>query len=480
MKLNKLISVVCAALIALTTIIYSAVPAFASSDTTEETWVESTFDGIATALWNMTGAALKSSYDTFVDGLLAVGWYYDADIYALVDPTSDCMYGLTVDGVLVRERSGGSSGRGRQRVDSADDVIIGSETFTHILERLQAQYGYNIGSDDYKILSWQNEVNPYHITDFALYQQGVGLPVDGTECYFVGFYYDGSQYYFSREQYHFCIDITDDSRSFRCGVFDMLDTTVTEYSYYSWNPVPSLTSYPYVMISSDIPSYGRDQLNFSVHFIPDYDRFINPYAYNWAAPYIAPAWLGYNNFYSDIYTYVTWASVASQFTAKPVGGEAYDVGFVVSAEPMKEYLDDIDTTKISTDGTVSMGGDTIYDYTITNSSGDSTTINEYVTNNYTYITNNNGDDSGSSDSGSTSGNVIVGGNVAVDGAIDVNINVNDDDFVTPDTNLVENLPKEPTEFTDYLAILFAKLPVEVLGLILGGIAAAIFCRVWGR
>ena len=57
----------------------------------------------------------------------------------------------------------------------------------------------------------------------------------------------------------------------------------------------------------------------------------------------------------------------------------------------------IDTTKIPDNYYITVGGDTIYDYNITNpSTGDTTTINNYITNNYTFITNPDNPDIGTS------------------------------------------------------------------------------------
>lgn len=520
MRLNKTISVVCAALIALTTIIYSAVPAFASSDTTEETWVESTFDGIATALWNITGAALKSSYDTFVDGLHAVGWYYDADIYALVDPTSDCMYGLTVDGVLVRERSGGSSGRGRQRVDSADDVVIGTETFAEIIDRLNQQYGntakkyISLNTD----IRWKtaNADGTNRYFQISWYQAGTFCNQSTwSQVYMLPFYYDADNdmMWYGLNQLHYT---------------QTIETVDGVNSIYMDCEVTNFVDPDYSFTTRVLDGYG-DPCDFAVHRYSDIivdssqDSKMNGlmgWIYNTYSEYIAcyrdgtPACVtmydtdtntitkfchlfSASDLASDIYTKNSWTGDKTKYCypASSSYKEGHDIGYLVSNEPIKLGFDwtGIDPTKIDDDGTVSMGGTTINEYTITNSSGDSTTINEYVTNNYTYITNNNGDDSGSSDSGSTTGNVIVGGNVAVDGAIDVggqvdiNINVNNSDSGTNEmpvevdlNNYLEKTPEQAKPITEFLSIFFDFLPAELLGLICLGVAVAIILRIWGR
>lgn len=173
-----------------------------------------------------------------------------------------------------------------------------------------------------------------------------------------------------------------------------------------------------------------------------------------------------------------------------------DVGFYTSDKPISTTYQFIDTTKIAPNQIVTINGDTIYNYTITNpDTGESNTINEYVTNNYTYITNNNGGEAGGSGVvGGVGGNVTVGGQIDVGGSVgvdinvsvpDININVNGNGGAggsgsLPDTDLVDNLPEAPSGFIDYTASLFSFLPAEILSLLIAGLAAAIFCRIWGR
>ena len=177
----------------------------------------------------------------------------------------------------------------------------------------------------------------------------------------------------------------------------------------------------------------------------------------------------------------------------PFGGKD-DIGLYVSAHPIEFTYADIDISKIPTGQIVTINGDTIYNYTITNpETGDSSKFGDYVTNNYTYITNNYG--GSSSGSGGVGGNVTVGGQIDVGGSVgvdvtvsvpDININVNGNgsgaggNSSLPDTDLVENLPEAPSGFIDYTASLFSFLPAEILSLLIAGLAAAIFCRIWGR
>lgn len=154
-----------------------------------------------------------------------------------------------------------------------------------------------------------------------------------------------------------------------------------------------------------------------------------------------------------------------------------DKGYICDGEPLILTSYWFDISRIPKGQIVTINGDTIYNYTITNpETGDSSKFGDFITNNYTYITNNNG--------GSSGGNVTVGGKIDVGGSVkvDVNVNVNGagDNTSLPDVDIANNLPEAPQGFIDYLTSLFSFLPASVLVLILAGISAAIFCRVWGR
>lgn len=114
--------------------------------------------------------------------------------------------------------------------------------------------------------------------------------------------------------------------------------------------------------------------------------------------------VGYDTFTPDVNTHDDW-------------------GFLVSAKPFDLWINqtDIDVSKIPDDYKITINGDNINDYSITNTSGDTTTINNYVTNNYNIPS--SGSSGGGNTGGSTSGNVTVGGNIDVSGKVDINVNV---------------------------------------------------------
>lgn len=189
---------------------------------------------------------------------------------------------------------------------------------------------------------------------------------------------------------------------------------------------------------------------------------------------------------------------ASTFT--PQTNTADDWGYIMSETPFELFKDQtsIDFSRIPNNYTITINGDTIYDYSITNpDTGDSTTIKKYVDDDYDFPqvpdvpdVPDPGDGSG------TGGKVEVSGKIDVSGKVDVDVNVNVNsgsssnpdpgDYINPgtvDTNLdhyLEQVPELSKGFIDYLKDFFAWLPDEIYGLIILGLVVVIFCRLAGR
>ena len=202
-----------------------------------------------------------------------------------------------------------------------------------------------------------------------------------------------------------------------------------------------------------------------------------------------------NSYYSNIFKN-SWGSEYDDGVS--------DIGYIASKSLINFAYNDIDTSKIPSGQIVTVSGDTIYNYTITNpDTGDSSKFGDYITNNYTYITNNYGE--GGSGSG-VGGNVTVGGEIEVGGSVgvdinvsvpDININVNQsgaggsgssienpDDFTSADNvdlnKYYDTAVEQSTGFQKFLKDFFGFLPAELLALILFAVAMAIVCRVFGR
>ena len=185
----------------------------------------------------------------------------------------------------------------------------------------------------------------------------------------------------------------------------------------------------------------------------------------------------------------------SMVNSAPEDGDKRDFGFYFDDEPIEiGFIDPIPVEHLE-DTTVTLAGDTIYDYTITNNTtGDTSTVNYFVTNNYTYENSGgNSGDSGSSDGGSTSGDVNVGGKVDVSGDIevggkvDVNINVSSgsgtgvefDQDVSLE-NYYDWMNEETAGFSEFMAGFLSWLPSPIITLLCCGFGAVVLMRFIGR
>lgn len=191
----------------------------------------------------------------------------------------------------------------------------------------------------------------------------------------------------------------------------------------------------------------------------------------------------------------------------PDTNKSDDYGFICSSKPFELFANQtgIDFQKIPDNYIITINGDTIYNYPITDpSTGNSSTINNLIINNYIIPGYPEAPDP---DGPITSGlyGVKVSGNVKVDGdinikadpiqiktdPIDINVNVNQgggsggsgssgtSEHVDI-SGYLDTLPEQSQTLTDYLKIFFDFLPPQLLAVLLGGIGAAVLCRVLGR
>lgn len=187
-----------------------------------------------------------------------------------------------------------------------------------------------------------------------------------------------------------------------------------------------------------------------------------------------------------------------------------DWGYIMSSEPFELYANQsqIDYDQIPDNYTITINGDTIYDYDITNpDTGDHGTVNYYITNNYTLPENGSKDDTkGDSGSGTVSGNVTVGGKVDVSGKIDIdtkpidiNINVNGGGSGSSGSGDVSSSPEgvefdqdvslnnyygwmqeQTTGFSGFMKNFFSWLPEPIVIMLCAGFALVILARFLGR
>lgn len=361
-------------------------------------------------------------------------------------------------------------------------------------------------------ISWRTDKRNYGGTYGTGYNYvPLSFRADGCFCgndswvldvYLVPFYFS-TDYYYGTYQYHYYVYfdkdedgnyiLDDNGRRIGYIKCDYYNMTVTDSPVNTAIITDNYYTYPYL----DIPAV--------------YTTTYNLWRWKTVTDYISISHntANYRYFYLDNISDIGFASyVSDDFTDMVYvsgdmcdGGAFYgavsahdadcsnmcDIGYYCSNEPIKMKLD-VDWSKFAADDVVTLSGDTIYDCVITNNNGDTSTINEYITNNYTYITNNGGGEgggSGSSSGGAVGGNVTVGGNIDVGGSVDVNVNVNggSGDSMPVDVDLDNYLAQTPEQaqpITQFISIFFDFLPPELLGLICLGVAVAIILRIWGR
>lgn len=165
-----------------------------------------------------------------------------------------------------------------------------------------------------------------------------------------------------------------------------------------------------------------------------------------------------------------------------------DFGFLISSEQFTTTYQ-FDTTRLPSNSTVTISGDSVYDYSITdNSTGESSTIYNYVTNNYSYPETSGGNTSGGNGGGTVGGNITVDGKVDVGGKVDINVNLNgngngvsvDMPDMNPVDDYLDDALDESTGIRKVLKEFFGFLPSEIVALLGIGLAAAIIARLFGR
>ncbi|MEI3016078.1 MAG: hypothetical protein V8T38_03080 [Oscillospiraceae bacterium] len=219
----------------------------------------------------------------------------------------------------------------------------------------------------------------------------------------------------------------------------------------------------------------------------------------------------YGYFYGGKYVkYKLIDSLLQSTTFTPDTNKNDDWGYIMSNEPFQLFANQaqIDYDKIPDNYTITINGDTIYDYDITNpDTGDHGTVNYYITNNYTLPENGSKDDTkDDSGSGTVSGNVTVGGKVDVSGKIeidtkpiDININVNGGGSGSSGSGDVSSSPEgvefdqdvslnnyygwmqeQTTGFSGFMKNFFSWLPDPIVIMLCAGFALVILARFLGR
>ena len=261
-------------------------------------------------------------------------------------------------------------------------------------------------NEEQYIISWQNSNSKKTGTDSKYFAENapVYTYTSGTwgdrrwnEAYILPFFYndnDSRGCFYGKYFFHFYSSKEDDSTvMIHSDVYSFVDNSKLDTS--SSSVVWDITNYPYL-------GYQLD------------GSFLALYAYKSSSGLFLGTVgtrectrLSYFNsgmIYSLDSSSIELSSllnyVSPNFT--PATNSYDDWGYIVSNKPFENMLNQtsIDFDRIPDNYYITIGGDTIYNYPISDPSGNTTTINNYITNNYT-ITNDDKDPSG----GDTTNNV---------------------------------------------------------------------------
>lgn len=380
-----------------------------------------------------------------------------------LSPVDDVIYYLVDGQLMVSNRHGGGGGHHR-----AEETlpVVSSNDFKSLVDDRKNIYKY-FPTGSMAVASFKNDVlysgseydNVRTVSYFTFLADKNFFGFSGLhECYVVPFVMsDEKGYYFSPYCYKLSQNMTLNDGHGNSAIIDMIfskvELTVSElsdYDYYTsqfdeesniiWklsddplldggSSFDFMKNYPFLVLD---PYQNETILHYCNYF--DYVKHSVSTQYGFSH---------YFKFFNGFFTSssgVSSLNVLSQFPFgnyrfyMPVDEVPFDFGFYVSTSPilMNGFAADIDTQRIPDNYYITVGGDTIYNYTITDpATGQSDTVNNYVTNNYTFV--DTGDEGGSS--GSVGGNVTVGGQIDVSGKVDVGVDVN---VNVPDININVN------------------------------------------
>lgn len=428
-------------------------------------------------------------------------------VFAL-SPVDDVIYYLSDGQLMVSNRHGG--GGGHHRAEETLPVVSSSD-FKSIVDDRKNIYKY-FPTGDIAVASLKNDVlysssdydkkRNYSYFTFLADKNFFGF-ADLHECYVVPFVWSEVEgYYFSPYSYKLSLDMTSNDGHGNSAITDIVisktenlgsvpsDDDFNDYWKLSSHSLPSsssvfdfLQSYPYACLYG----YGWTHMPFYT-----YSNYLGHDVYKYDPNDLEFFGMNFKSS-SGLTTSHPGGifSFASGYTG-PAADLTKDFGFFVSKSPfgMGGFAADIDTQRIPDNYYITVGGDTIYDYTITNpSTGQGDTINNYVTNNYTFIDSGDGGGSG----GSVGGNVTVGGQIDVSGSVDVDVNVNINGGAggtgsLPDVDVDTNpLDEYLTSAIDdssgvrkFIGIFFDFCPPEILVLLGIGLTFVIMGRILGR
>lgn len=513
---QRFISLFCASVIAVFSIFYQiSIPVFAASSD----WSSLGDDAVALrdAYLRYFNGWCSGSASDIIGGAIdvPVSWFKTlSDGTKVISPVDDWYFYLTdgddLGGSGGRVHSGGG-GSHSEGVHLASEVapVLPAESLKEAAS-YWAEYYKPMPTTTQYLWSYQSRestnTSPYAIGSMApIYMNANGSwgRKDWDSVYVIFFYKDDDLGYtcFSKNYYHFYSHKDKDYTYIDYDQYDLATGACT----YPYCVVWSASSYPFLALNTTTNTEKNTaHLNRFTSYA-DYLSFTNysTLSSNFDFGYLIAS--DYSLSDGFIYT------MRKSLTFTPDTNKNDDWGFILSSEPFVLFKNQttVDFDHIPDNYTITINGDNFYDYSITNpDTGDTETIYYYITNNYTLPDNGNKEDNSGSSSGTSSGDVNVGGNVTVSGdvnvggeitiktdPIDINVNVNgggssgsgsseaagvqfDEDVSL--NNYYDWMNEQTSGFSGFMSQFFSWLPADIVVLLCAGFACVILARFLGR
>ena len=348
---------------------------------------------------NFIGAAVTAAVDVPIAWLTTL-----SDGVRAISPVDDLYYYLK-DGVLQYEDNmehHGYSWAGRRRGEASE---IKPEVSAKWLKEHAQDYNTRympMPNEEQYIISWQNSTSNKYGTDSKMFAENVPVYeyTSGTwggkrwnEVYVLPFLCndDDSRGYFYGNYYsHFYSTKEDSTVTIHHDVYDYRENLIKDN--YCTSAVWDIATYTYLGCALNGSSIALIGYTSSSGLFLGYNGTSNrsrlTYTNDVMIYTLTPQ--------TSILNLTSLISYASpNFT--PATNSYDDWGYIVSNKPFENMLNQtsIDFDKIPDNYYITIAGDNIYNYPITNpDTGDSTTINNYITNNYTIINDDDKDPSG--------------------------------------------------------------------------------------
>lgn len=445
---HKVLCVLCALAVVFVTVFTALSPAVYADDGDSLPFVLG--DTYSFDDWNTVPDNLKNLANAYVKAFSRIGTYEyfgavldipKAWVHTATDLAGQIIYTIVpVDGLFYwldngkltcydsnnRTSHGGGGGKNRYTVSDGDTTVVSGEDFRDICSRLEEQYSPKNSSNRH---SWRTDkafvANGYGYLSF--FSEGTFCNSNLTDVYMLGFYYQGDKtgnYFYGLLQYHFYQTVTQDESG---------NNVVALYcDYWDWFNDTDKTT---VLISDKLATYryaricARPDGRIIVAWFKTRTDFFK--VTNQTQSIISIGTYESKNTYNlndkSLNTHVTWIEAAREhsgfFSGRDniesnfISANNADIGYFYSNAPINMgAFDNIDFSRIPDNYYITINGDTIYDYTITDpDSGGHTTINNYITNNY-----------------------IIGGNDSSEGGGTVNNwNIEFGDFIANITTSIE-------------------------------------------